>query len=54
MWSLITLISLDYVCYIDNDCNSHGTCNDGTCDCDSAWDSKSDCSGNKFNNDRMY
>ena len=54
MWSLIISISLDYVCYIDNDCNSHGSCNDGTCDCDSGWDSKSDCSGNKFNNDRMH
>ena len=43
---LIILISLVYVCFIDNDCNSHGICNDGTCNCESDWDVKSDCSGN--------
>ena len=44
--TLIILISLEFVCFIDNDCNSHGTCNDGTCNCDINWDVKSDCSGN--------
>ena len=44
--SLIILISLAFVCFINNDCNSHGTCDDGACICDIDWDVKSDCSGN--------
>ena len=46
--SLIILTSLDYVCLDDNDCNFHGICNDDTCNCENAWDSESDCSGNLF------
>ena len=44
--SLIILISLAFLCFIEKDCNSHGTCEDGTCNCDIDWDVKSDCSGN--------
>ena len=40
------IIYLAFVCFIDNDCNSHGICDDGTCNCDIDWDVKSDCSGN--------
>ena len=46
LFELILLISLAYVCFIDDDCNSHGICNDGTCNCDSDWNVKPDCSGN--------
>ena len=44
--SLIILTSLAFFCFIDNDCNSHGACDDGICNCDIDWDVKSDCSGN--------
>ena len=46
LFVLILLISLAYVCFIDDDCNSHGICNDGTCSCDIDWNVKQDCSGN--------
>ena len=45
LFVLILLISLAYVCFIDDDCNSHGFCNDGTCSCDIDWNVKQDCSG---------
>ena len=50
LFELILLISLAYVCSIDDDCNSHGVCNDGTCSCDSDWSAKQDCSGNIYLN----
>ena len=46
LFVLIFLISLAYVCFIDDDCNSHGVCIDNTCNCDSDWNVKLDCSGN--------
>ena len=46
LFELILLISLAYICFIDDDCNSHGICNDGACSCDSEWNVKQDCSGN--------
>ena len=43
LFEFILLISLAYVCFIDDDCNSHGFCNDGTCSCDIDWNVKQDC-----------
>ena len=51
---LLNAFFLDYVCFANNDCNSHGICNEGTCECESAWDSESDCSGNIFIDDMIH
>ena len=36
----------EFKCTKDEDCNSHGDCDDGKCDCDHGWEF-ADCSGNK-------
>ena len=40
-----------FSCHKNADCNiDKGTCNNNQCNCVQQWDSKEDCSGNKFNN----
>ena len=40
------LIFAEFICNDNAQCNGHGDCNDGQCDCDSDWSSHVDCSGN--------
>ena len=40
------LIIAEFICNDNAQCNGHGDCNDGQCDCDSDWSSQVDCSGN--------
>ena len=42
------LIFAEFNCNDNAQCNGHGDCNDGQCDCDSDWSSKVDCSGNIY------
>ena len=38
---------LDFDCYSNEHCNSHGSCNNqtGQCACDTKWKDSEDCSG---------
>ena len=38
-------LSLVFSCSNDGDCNNHGMCQNGTCNCIPGWDIQVDCSG---------
>ena len=46
----LLLIYTEFKCYMNEHCNSHGTCNNvtGQCTCDTNWKDSSDCTGNLF------
>ena len=40
------LIFAEFICNDNAQCNGHGDCDDGQCNCESDWNVKPDCSGN--------
>ena len=40
------LIIAEFICNDNAQCNGHGDCDDGQCNCESEWNVKPDCSGN--------
>ena len=45
---VLLFICIDFKCYSNEHCNSHGSCNNetGRCACDTKWKDAEDCSGN--------
>ena len=46
----IVAFFLDFDCYSNEHCNSHGSCNyqTGQCACDTKWKDSPDCTGNSL------